>query len=115
METQRTQILNLLPDYGWRLVRAEEDLEWWADEMWRLESVWSPVGSRAYITFLVDPLFEGNRKKGEAVWGVMGSLDKPISHLKGEREFTVSLGEGWAQNLPVFWGQLSMMRVFHIE
>ena len=115
METERTEILDRLSDYGWRLAAIEENLEWWADEMWRLESVWSPAGSRAYITFLVDPLFEGNRKKGESVWGVMVSLDKPLSPLQDEREFAFSLGEGWPENLRVFWGQLSMMRVFHIE
>jgi hypothetical protein len=37
MQAQRTELLSLLPEYGWRVASAEEILEWWADEMWLLE------------------------------------------------------------------------------
>ena len=110
MQAQRTELLALLPEHGWRVARVEEDLEWWADEMWLLESVWSPVGSRAYITFLVDPQFEGNRKKGEGVWAAMASLFKPASWLAGEDEFTFSLGQGWRDNVPYFFAFLGILR-----
>ena len=110
MQFQRTELLNLLPEHGWRVAGTEDNLEWWADEMWELESVWSPVGSRAYITFLVDPQFDGPRKKGEAVWAVMASLLKPVSHLQGEHEFLLNLGHGWKDHLPVFFLQLSTLR-----
>lgn len=110
MQAQRTELLNLLPEYGWRLAGIEENLEWWADEMWLLESAWSPVGSRAYITFLVDPQFDGNRKKGEAVWAVMASQLKPVSWLKAEHEFMFSLGQGWRDNLPAFFAQMTTLR-----
>ncbi|HJX93427.1 MAG TPA: hypothetical protein VJ372_23235, partial [Pyrinomonadaceae bacterium] len=83
MQAQRTELLTLLSEHGWSAAKIEEDLEWWADEMWQLESVWSPVGSLAYVTFLVDPQFEGNREKGEAVWAIMASLFKPVSSLRG--------------------------------
>src|SRR5688572_21040420 len=78
METQRTELLNQLPKHGWNVVSIEEDsLEWWADEMWVLESVWSPVGSRAYVTLLVDPQAPVNRKKGTYVWAAKVSFSKP--------------------------------------
>jgi hypothetical protein len=110
MEAQRTELLTLLPEHGWRVAMIEDDLDRWADEMWLLESVWSPVGSRAYVTFLVDPQFDGSRKKGEAVWAVMASLFKPVSSLRGEHEFTFSLGRGWRNNLSYFFTFIGALR-----
>lgn len=110
MQTQRTELFDLLPERGWRVASVEENLEWWADEMWLLESVWSPVGSRAYITFLVDPQFDGDRKKGQAVWAVMTSPAKPYNRLSAADEFTLNLGQGWKKELPAFFEHLSMLR-----
>ena len=109
MQAQRTVLLSLLLEQGWRVSKIEEDLEWWADEMWHLESLSSPVGSRAYVTFLVDPQFEGDRKKGEAVWAVMASPFRPVSS-RGEPEFLLNLGQGWKDVLPAFFGFLSVFR-----
>lgn len=109
MQAQRTELLNLLPEHGWRLAGVEENPEWWADEMWLLESVWSPVGIHAYITFLVDPQFDGNRKQGEAVWAIMASSARPASRLH-EGEFTLSLGQGWKKRLPDIFEHLAALR-----
>ena len=103
-------MLKQLSEHGWRVVGVEENLEWWADEMWVLESVWSPVGGRAYVTFLVDPQFDGGRRKGEAVWAVMASPGRPDSRLHVEGEFTLSLGQGWKTRLPAFYAHLSALR-----
>ena len=43
MHTQREELLSQLSEHGWRVTQEESELEWWADEMWQLESVWSPV------------------------------------------------------------------------
>lgn len=99
-----------LPKYGWSVAGIEEELEWWADEMWQLESVWSPPGCRAYVTFLVDPQFDGVRKKGEAVWAVMASPGRPDNWFHIEGAFTLSLGQGWKQRLPDFFEHLSALR-----
>lgn len=110
MRTQRTALLDWLPEHGWRVAAEEENLEWWADEMWVLESIWSPVGNRAYITFLVDPMGGPGRRKGEAVWAVLASLAKPVSRLPAEGGFTLDLGQGWKERLPEFFEHLSMLR-----
>ncbi len=81
MQTQRAELLSQLSENGWRIASIEQNLEWWADEMWLIESTWSPVGSNAYVTFLVDPQFDGVRRKGEEVWAVMASALKPIDRL----------------------------------
>jgi hypothetical protein len=110
MRAQRIELLSQLPEQGWRVTGTEENPEWWADEMWLLESVWSPLGSRAYVTFLVDPHFDGDRKKGEAVWAVMVSPAKPISQHSVEGDFTLCLGQGWKKRLPDFFTHLSVLR-----
>ena len=110
MQTQRTELLSQLSAHGWRATISEEDPGWWADEIWLLESEWSPVGGRAYVTFLVDPQFDGDRRKGEAVWAVMASAVKPKSRLQVEGEFTLSFGQGWKKRLPDFFDHLSTLR-----
>lgn len=110
MQTQRTELLNDLQEYGWRVSYIEENLEWWADEMWLLESIWSPAGNQAYVTFMVDPMAAPSRKKGEAVWAVTASLTKLTRPFSGEIEFTLSLGQGWKERLPNFFEHLSVLR-----
>ena len=110
MQAQRQELLNQLSEHGWRIASQEEELEWWADEMWCLQSVWSPVGAVAYVTFMVDPAVSGERKKGESVWAVVASSAKPLSRQRVEGEFTVSLGQGWKQQLPAFFKHLADLR-----
>jgi len=94
MQTQRAELLSQLSENGWRIASIEQNLEWWADEMWLIESTWSPVGSNAYVTFLVDPQFDGVR----------------IDRLNTEDEFTLSLGQGWQKRLPEIIEHLSAIR-----
>jgi len=115
MQTQRAELFNQLPEHGWRIASVEENLEWWAHEMWMLESVWSPVSSRAYVTFLVAPdapilPYDKTHRKSERVWAVMASPEKPRDRLSVENQFTLSLGQGWEKGLPAFFEHLSMLR-----
>lgn len=114
MNAQRAEIENQLGKHGWHIVVLESHaLEWWADEIWRLESAWSPVGAQAYVTFLVDPqssTFTRNRKKGQYVWAVQASPDIPVDRLIVTGEFTLSLGQGWKERLPEFLEHLDALR-----
>jgi len=41
---------------GWQINLVEPKSEdWWAWQIWRLESVWSPVGFTLFATFQLDP------------------------------------------------------------
>jgi hypothetical protein len=61
----------MLSAHGWRVCVIErEDVEWWADEIWELHSLWSPTSTRAWLVFLVDPQHDGHRRAGEGVWGI---------------------------------------------
>jgi hypothetical protein len=82
MKAQRVEIESLLAEHGWNIAGVEDQaLEWWADEIWVLESAWSPVGAQAYVTFLVDPQSPPNRKKGQDVWAVKASAVRPVDWL----------------------------------
>lgn len=114
MQAQREQLLNQLSRNGWSVAKFEENLEWWADEMWLIESDWSPVGSRAYITFLVDPQFEGNKRKGEQVWSIMASIAKPLDRVNTANGFVLDIGQGWKSRLTELIRHLSALRKEHL-
>ena len=68
MITQQKQLVDRLIENGWEITDKDENpSEWWADEKWVVKSVWSPKDLKIYLTFLVDPQWEGNRKKGEQI------------------------------------------------
>lgn len=95
---------------GWEITDAQTSLEWWADEMWEIESSWSPVGTVAYVTFLVDPQADVmNRQKGENVWAVMVSRIPPNERLFKESHI-FSLGSGWEKHLTEITDCLSRLR-----
>ena len=112
MEAQRAEIQSQLAKHGWNIVDVEDQaLEWWGDEIWLLESVWSPVGVHAYVTFLIDPQSPArNRKKGQGVWAAKASAVRPVEWLTGAGEYTLSLGQGWEEELPGFFEYLAMLR-----
>lgn len=109
MNAQRDEILDQLRKHGWDAVPLEKyDCEWWADEMWLLSSQWSPVGSMAYLTFVVDPMYATpDRKKGQGVWAALVSSGKPLNQHSG---FEVSLNQGWKERLPELLEHLSDLR-----
>src|SRR4051794_26161144 len=82
----RTRLASSIERGGWALARVyTDDLDWWADEIWELSSRWSPEGAVAFITFLVDPLRERLREKGQGVWAAGCSASLPFSRVEAER------------------------------
>jgi hypothetical protein len=49
------------------------------------------VGAVAFVTFLVDPQWHGNRRKGEGVWAVACSAELPRDIAAATRGDTLSL------------------------
>ena len=86
MKTLNAKLADYLEVDGWDLVHDHtQDLEWWADEIWQLKSLWSPVGTEVFVTFLVDPMWEGNREKGQGVWAVGCSASFPLNRDEADR------------------------------
>jgi hypothetical protein len=92
MKTLTVKLADYLEVDGWDIEEnLTADLEWWADEIWHLKSRWSPVGAPAFVTFLVDPQWHGNRHKGEGVWAVGCSATFPRDRTEATRGDTLSL------------------------
>jgi hypothetical protein len=95
MQTQQREIEEMLTREGWRIAERQICPEWWLDEVWVIESAGTPEGSRAFVSFLVDPQAPIQRAKGEGVWAVCVTTDKPASTAMGED--AVPLKPHWAR------------------
>src|SRR5262245_16528941 len=109
MRTQADQLTDRLTREGWRVIERETGQDWWLDELWIIESVWSPAGQRLWITFLVDPMHDGLRRKGEHVWavGVTKSAPRNASQVKTT---AVPIRNGWESSLEELLGQIRRFR-----
>jgi hypothetical protein len=118
MITQRNRLLELMPRYGWEVINVEDHLRGWAgpdwfiDELWEVESAWTPTGLKVWITFLVNPQTPNliERKKGQGVWAVKAGLRKPPDSRIGDAEVYLSLNADWEKRLPEFFLRLSGLR-----
>ena len=91
--SQKRQIESALERAGWRVVLRESPTDqWWLDELWQLESEWSPRGATAFVSFLVDPAIVSERKPGEHVWAVGVTRERP---LDWRMERSVALRPRW--------------------
>ena len=115
MTPQQTELLDRLSEAGWELAGTEDLDQWWADEVWRMRSVWSPQSAQFFLTFLVDPQLHLHRKRkpGEGVWAVLASASLPMQWQGSAGEFTFSLGHGWAERLQDFVSTVSAFRQEH--
>ena len=106
MEFQKKVIHQQIIDAGWNIIEVGKvELEWWANEMWRLESTWSPVGKFAYVTFLNDPQITE-----PVVWGALASKEKPLSWQAGEESHFIFIKNRWQETLPQMIDYLSKIR-----
>ena len=118
MVTQRDKLFELLPRYGWEVINVEahlrnsRGLDWFIDELWEVESVWSPKGLKVWVTFVVDPQAPNlnERKKGQGVWAVKAGLQKPTGWGIENDEVALTLNAGWEKRLSEFFSGLSYLR-----
>ncbi|SMF48793.1 hypothetical protein SAMN02745866_03188 [Alteromonadaceae bacterium Bs31] len=111
MKTPKQKLLDHLECYGWDAVEIdEEELEWWADEIWLLKSHWSPNNLVAYITALVDPQHDGFRRKGQAVWAYGLSEEYPNDYLQAQVNGTLSLGKSFKNEIEEFVDKIIALR-----
>lgn len=77
MITQQDEIFRQLEGFGWRRVEGAElenqVLDWWAHEVWVLESLWKPQECRVYLTFVNRP-----EDPHPGPWAVMAALEGPV-------------------------------------
>jgi hypothetical protein len=107
MDVRHSYLIEKLSEHGWRVIGREcDDLDWWADEIWTVESEWSPRGFTVFLTWLVDPQWDDHRPPGQAVWAVGTCLRLPADRLAAEGE-PLMLIKHWPRELARFLAGLS--------
>jgi len=97
MESQQSDLEQRLSGNGWRVVSREREPDWWLDELWSVESDWRPHGLRLWISFLVDPAHSAERRKGEGVWAVSVTVDRPTERQAAEPTYVIR--RHWPESL----------------
>jgi len=111
MESQKKQLEDALKQSGWRITeRAQISSDWWADEIWTIESTWSPVGLTLFLTFLVDLMQSGTRQPGEDVVAIGCSVRRPRYREDAAGEPLIYLRPSWEKYLPGFVSRLKEIR-----
>lgn len=111
MKSYQQKIEDYLECSGWDISSKDSDHNfWWADEFWMLKSTWSPLGSVSFLTFLVDPMFDGVRRPGGAVWAVGSSKTLPIDSVQAKSNSIVALDKKFKSNIEDFLDSLEELR-----
>jgi hypothetical protein len=88
MKTIQEKITDFLEIDGWEVHKlVAVDLPYWANDIWKLTSLWFPEGSTAFLTFLITP--QADRIKMQKVWSIGCSKDYPITRLDAESNRTI--------------------------
>ena len=91
---QKQTIKSSLESSGWRLISKETPSDWWIDELWTLESVWSPVGLKLFITF------EVTGGEIEEVWDAAASFSGACGSGDVDSIASFNLASKWEKELP---------------
>jgi hypothetical protein len=86
MHAYKSQLRERLMANGWEVVAVEEGFDWWADEHWMVQSRRNLWGHEVVLTFIVHPLWDAPRKRGQGVWEVVATEAIPEEQPVGEEE-----------------------------
>src|SRR5262249_17848462 len=84
MHVYKTELRQHLTDDGWEVIDVVASEDWWADEFWKVQSRRNLWGHEIVLTFLVDPMWDAPRKKGQAVWAIAATEEMPSDRLGAE-------------------------------
>jgi hypothetical protein len=90
MQEYKAQLRDCLEQSGWQVEEEIAGVDWWADEHWKVRSVWNLWGYELVITFLVDPHWEGTSKKRAAIWAVSATAALPSERPIGRDGETIA-------------------------
>ena len=80
-----------LENNDWDIVEVIKAEDWWADEHWRVRSRRTPRELELILSFLVDPMWDGPRARGQAVWSVTVTGSIPLVRPVGDEAQIASL------------------------
>jgi hypothetical protein len=108
IESVAQQLASLLPDAGWQVVSKEVDPNGIEDEVWRIQSTWSPQGAAAYLSFVINrhpPITKGK------IWMVRASRNHPESgDPERHDDLRFYFEKQWIQRFPDFVKSLGCFR-----
>lgn len=88
MEAQRNELIELVEKNGWKATELDNyEFHKWSMETWLLESIWSPIGTTAYVSFLIDPQSDFYNPYA---WAIKVTDEKPV-YGKERNYFEISL------------------------
>lgn len=88
MEAQRDELIALAAKNGWAATKTDNfEAHDWSVETWELESLWSPVGVKAYLTFPIDPQAHRERRP----WAIQVTAEPPAYGQNPSDFFETSL------------------------
>ena len=102
-DVRYADLIRRLVDQGWDVARCDREVGWWGDEVWTVESVWSPRGFTVFLTWLIDPM------DNATVWGVRASLERPTDGGEAKSAASMSINH-WPRDVPEFLASLAAMR-----
>ena len=103
-DVRYADLVRKLADRGWEVTQHDrDDVEWWADEIWTVESVWAPQGFTVFVTWLIDPM------DNVTVWGVGASIERPTGRLEASAAACMSINR-WPRDVPDFLTALDALR-----
>lgn len=106
MEAQRNELIELAAKNGWEATELDNyDFHKWSIETWLLQSIWSPIGATAYVSFLIDPQSDF---QNPSAWAIEVSDEEPV-YGKERNRFTVLLKQ-WKNETANFLNFLSQIR-----
>lgn len=102
-----------LEDSGWKISTAELPSNgWWALEIWRLESIWSPSGKNIYLSLMLDPHgeFDPNNPTDTDVWSIKLTHSFPTGWLN-ENKYDFNVKRNFAKRIDEIAETANKMRV----
>ena len=110
MDPRFKELVTRLEESGWESVDPSiEALDWWADEIWEFRSRWSPSQKRLFLTLIVDPMWEGDRKPGQGVWAIGSSAVPPVERVDASSNALLPL-KSFSTELASFLGKVERIR-----
>lgn len=93
---------------GWHVENIEIPSDhWWAYEIWKITSVWSPVGKTAFLVLAFDPMPDDEKPNEENVTSIILSSELPRAWNDG---LTIYIKPKWERGLIEFFEALPKFR-----
>ncbi len=93
---------------GWdvEIIETPSD-HWWVYEVWKLASIWSPVGKTVFLVLAIDPMSDNEKPSEENVISIILSSELPRTWNDG---FAIYIKPKWDRGLIEFLEALPKFR-----